>query len=117
MRQYAKDRISELIEAVLIYNEEQAKEVKPNFFIITVASLNRLSKFIVNATADKVLVKSIIDFNKFRIQSQQDQLRMSDFMYYQKNPITGEYYLTNRKWDLETREQVMSKIQEIFREL
>lgn len=113
----AREKIIGLIDAVLLYNEDQFLIDKPEFVAITAAILNRLSKFVTGVTADKTLVRAAIEDNDYRIKDQQTRLQMSDHLTLQKHPITGYLVLTNRGLNLSAKEQLMNKIQDIFKEL
>jgi hypothetical protein len=113
----AREKIVGLIDAVLLYNEDQSLTDKPEFIAITAAMLNKLSKFVTGVTADKTLVRAAIEDNDYRIKDQQDQLQMSDHLTLQKHPITECLVLTNRRLDSSSKEQLFSKIQDIFKEL
>lgn len=112
-----QEKLKGLIDAILLYNEQQSREHNPKFVAITAASLNRINKFITNTTADKKLIRSCIDDCKNKINDQQYNLSMSDHLTYQKHAITGVTALTNKRWDKQTRDKVMTEIQNIFKQL
>lgn len=101
----------------MLYNEGQAENDKPEFVVITSGMLNKISKFVTGVTADKVTIKSVIEDNDYRIKDQQTRLRMSDHLTHQRHPLTGCTVLTNRRLDVAGRNQLLSKIQNIFKEL